>query len=214
MTRMRTPLAWTSALALSLTLGLGGCVTVFPKTKAVQMYRFDYQAPADTPPPGPSITPPISIGRAPTSFARGADTDRIMTARGDTVAYIAGGRWATPAASLFDMAESQAFDLGAPRLRLDRRGELSAAPYVLRVDVEKFETDYDGDGPPTVVVRLEASLTRTLDRKIMAVNTLESRQPAKENRVGAIVAAYDAAVTDSLGKLASWTDSQVQVTTP
>ena len=34
----------------------------------------------------------------------------------------------------------------------------------------------------------------------------ESRQPATDNRVGAIVAAYDAGVTDVLSKVVPWTE--------
>lgn len=204
---IRSRLLTTLALA-GAGLALSACVTIFPKTKPVQMYRFEAATPtaaaaADT----AGQTMPIAVGRAPTSFERGAEGDRILTVTGDQVAYIAGGRWVSPAAVLFDAAESQAFDQSQTRLRLDRRGELNLAPVSLRLDVESFEVRYDG-GAPTVVVRVEASLTRTADRKIIAVRAFESRQTPQADRIGAIVTGYDAAVSDVLSQIVTWTAAE------
>ena len=38
----------------------------------------------------------------------------------------------------------------------------------------------------------------------------EARKPAGDNRVGAIVPAYDAAVREVLGKLVTWTNDQAK----
>src|SRR5271156_5705810 len=74
---------------LALSVGLAGCITLFPKAKPEQLYRFDAQ-----------IQPPQSGGRPFTvrngaaEFDPASAGDRIMTINGDQVAYIADGRWA------------------------------------------------------------------------------------------------------------------------
>lgn len=200
-----------AALAAGLTLGLAlaGCVTVFPKVKPAQLYRFDV-APSDAAPQAPSVVAPFSVYRAQTSFNRGADGDRILTMTADQAAYMADARWIAPASVLFDEAESHAFDQSNGAARLGRRGEMVNAPVSLRLDVEAFETRYT-DGPttaPTVVIRVRGNLTRVSDRKILAVRMFESRKKVDDNRVSAIIPGYDAALSEVLGQIVAWTNAE------
>lgn len=188
-------------------VALSGCVTLFPKVPPAQLYRFEITPSSQ--PPEATQGAEISVIRAPTTFAHGAAGDQLLTVNGDQVAYIASARWIAPAVSLFDQAESEAFDQSATRLRLARRGEIVNAPLNLRLDVESFETRYL-DGPanaPAVVVRIRAILTRSSDHKIVEAQTFESRKPAGQNRVAAIVSAYSAAVTEALGAIVTWTET-------
>ena len=191
-------------------IGLTGCVTLFPKAIPAQLYRFQVAAPETQASAPAAAEPMVSVVRATTSFARGAESDQILTADGDQLAYIAGARWIAPAVSLFDEAESQAFDQSATHVRLARRGEFVNAPVSLRLDVETFEARY-ADGPkaaPTVTIQVRAILTRVADRKVIAERTFDSRKPASDNRVGPIVSGFDAAITDVLGQVVTWTDAQ------
>jgi cholesterol transport system auxiliary component len=197
---------WIALAALAASLG--GCVTIFPKTIPSQLYRFQVAAAPEA--AAPASGAEVSVVRAQTSFVRGAEGDQILTSNGDQVAYIAGARWVAPAASLFDEAESQAFDQSGSRVRLARRGEFVSAPISLRLDVGAFEARYL-DGPtaaPTVVIKIRAIITRVADRRVLAVRDFESRKPAGENRVGPIVTGFDAALSDALGQIVGWTDSQ------
>jgi cholesterol transport system auxiliary component len=191
----------------ALCLSLGGCVTLFPKSVPAQLYQFNVVPPAQPATPGAMV----SVLRAPTNFVRGAESDMILTSTGDQMAYIAAARWISPASALFDQAESDAFDGYATRARLARRGEIVSAPVSLRLDVETFEARYlNGPGAaPVVVVKVHAVLIRTADRTILATQTFDSQKPAAENRVGAIVPAFDAALTDVLKQVVSWTDQQM-----
>ncbi len=190
-----------------LGLALSGCITLFPKSIPAQLYRFEVAPPAQ-PTSAPQTV--VSVLRAPTSFAHGAEGDQILTSTGDQVAYISGARWIVPAVNLFDQAESSAFDQYATRVRLAQRGEILNAPMSLRLDVETFEARYaDGaSAAPTVVIRIHAILIRTADRKVIAASTFTSRKAAEANRVSAIVPAFDAALTDILGQVVAWTDHQ------
>ncbi|MDR3506815.1 MAG: ABC-type transport auxiliary lipoprotein family protein [Caulobacteraceae bacterium] len=197
------------AAGLALALGLGGCVTLLPKTAPVQLYRFDVAGADVVGSPPAAAVPDILIQRAPTTFVRAAGSDRILTVTGDQIAYIADARWVSAASTLFDEAETRAFDRSAGPVRLTRRGETLNAPAGLRLDVQTFEVRYGAGAGPTVVVQVRASLTRSLDRKPVAAQIFESRQKVASNRVGGIVPGFDAAVTDVLGQIITWTNAQV-----
>lgn len=185
------------ALAAALALPLGGCISVFPKTKPVQMYRFGDQLPA----PAAPAAAPVLVFKGPIVFPPATGGDRILTTTGSESAYVGGARWVAPAASLFDEALLKAFDApGAPRLVA--RGEPLAAPSTLRLDVRAFEARYPG---PTVHVQVRAALTRNADRALIGEKMFDAEVPAGDNRQGAIVAAFDKAVGQVLAGVRDWT---------
>jgi cholesterol transport system auxiliary component len=189
----------TAALALPILLSLllGGCISVFPKTKPAQMYRFGDQVAA---PAAPAAAPRL-VAKGPIAFPPASGGDRILTVTGEQSAYIGEARWVAPASSLFDAALLKAFDApGAPRLVA--RGEPLAAPSTLRLDVRAFEARYPG---PTVRVQMRATLIRNLDRTLIAEKMFEAEIPAAENRQTAIVAAFDQAVGQTLAGVRDWT---------
>ena len=183
---------------LVLPLMTGGCISVFPKTKPVQLYRFGDQVPA--PAAAGAVGPPKMVLKGSTVFPPGAAGDRILTVTGAEDAYIAEARWVSPAAVLFDAALLEAFDApGSPRLV--ERGEPLAAPSTLRLDVRAFEARYPG---PVATVQLRASLVRNQDRVLAAEQMFLAAVPASDNRQGAIVAAFDQAVGKVLSDLRAW----------
>jgi cholesterol transport system auxiliary component len=184
-------------------LALSGCISLLPKSKPAQLYRFG-AAPAAAPKPAKPNA--VAVFRANGSFQGEASDDRILTINGGKAAYIAESRWVAPAEILFNEAVVNAFD-GSP-IRLIARGQLGRSAYALRTDVRTFETRYDS-GPnaaPTVVVRLHAALIKS-DQTSAGEQDFEARAPAGDNRVGEIVAAYNKAVADVVGKLVSWTEA-------
>lgn len=187
-----------------LALGLSGCLGgLLGGGKPAQLYSFGYHGPAAAGAPQRSV----GVYKANSLFQREAAGDRILAITGEQASLIAQSRWAAPAQVLFDQAVLAAFD-GSPRVRLLSRGEPSKSDYSLRLDVRNFETRYDNGAKaaPAVLVRVRASLTRNQDNSVVGEQIFESRQPAAENRVGAIVGAYDAGVTDVLSKVVAWTE--------
>ena len=200
MTRNTVRVLVCSWAALALPLVLGGCISVFPKTKPVQMYRFGDQATAPAA-AAASAAPSALVLKGPIAFPPASGGDRILTVTGDQSAYVGGARWVAPAASLFDAALLQAFDAqGAPRLVA--RGEPLAASSVLRIDVRAFEARYPG---PTVRVQVRATLLRSADRTLIGEKMFDAEVPASDNRQSAIVAAFDQAVGQVLIGLRDWT---------
>lgn len=101
----------------------------------------------------------------------------------------------------------RAFEGKGQRVRLLHRGDIGAAAALLRLDVGDFSARYDTPGAaPTVVVSLRASLTRP-GGVLIAEQTFTARQPAADNRIAPIVAAYDKAVIEVLDRVVAWTDA-------
>ena len=188
--------------ALALSLSLAGCVSLLPAAKPVQLYRFG----SAFPPPATPASPGLMVGRGGLDFPPAAGGDGLLTVTGSQAAFIANARWIEPASVMFNQAVTTAFDQPGSA-RLVGRGEGESGPSTLRLEVRRFETDYDAGpaGAPTVEVVINAVLVRNIDRDLVAQKLFEVRQPAGENRVSAIVAAYDAAVGQALAGVRDWT---------
>ena len=185
------------AAALALPLLLGGCISLFPKTKPVQMYRFGDTAPAASAPAGTGVL----VLKGATVFPPAAAGDHILTVTGSETAYIAGATWVSPASLMFDAALMRAFD--APgSARLVERGEPLAAPSTLRLDVRAFEARYPG---PSAVVQVRATLIRNSDRSLIAEKMFDGTVAASDNRQGPIVAAFDQATSKVIADIRTWT---------
>ncbi|MFZ5718103.1 MAG: ABC-type transport auxiliary lipoprotein family protein [Pseudomonadota bacterium] len=205
MTRTPRPLRPAlAAAALALTLPLSACISLLPKSEPVQLYRFGVQPAAAEPMVKDQDT--VALFQANAHFPQEAAGDRILTLSNGKAAYIAETRWVAPASVLWRQAVAAAFEADPGRTRLVTRGETARADYVLRLDVRSFETRYEA-GPkaaPTVVVRVRGVLTRGADSALAAERIFEQRIPAADNRVGAIVPAYDAAVQAVLAEVVAW----------
>jgi cholesterol transport system auxiliary component len=192
--------------ALVLPLALGACISVFPKSKPVQMYRFGDNVPA----PAAPMARPVLVAKGTTDFPPGTSGDRILTSTGTQTAYIGEVRWDAPAALMFDEALLKAFDQpGSPRLV--ERGEPLVAPSTLRLDVRTFEARYPG---PNAVVQVRASLVRNADRTLIAEKRFEVRTLAADNRQAPIVAAFDGSVSKVIADIRDWTAQNAPAAPP
>jgi len=188
-----------AAAALALT----GCISLFPKADPAGLYRFGHPAPAQAAAP---VEKSFGVFKTPTVFTRAAMGDRLLTITNGEAAYIAGARWVSPAIVLFDEAVARAFEADASRARLVTRGETGKAVMALRLEVRSFETVYvDGPkAPPEVFVEIRAVMTRNGDRALLGDQVFQARVKAADNRVGAIVPAYDAANDQVLSQIVAW----------
>lgn len=189
-------------------LALAGCVSLFPKSEPAQLYRF---GPSSTAGEG-AYSGTVAMGIAPVDFVAAASGDKIMTVNGSEVAYIAASRWAVPANTMFAEALENSFERNARVVNIVGRREMRAANLMLDVDVNAFEVRYEnGAGTaPVAVISLDAKIVRFPDRVVVSHRTFEARQPASDNRVGAIVQALDAADNQVLGELVTWADANAR----
>ena len=190
-------------------LALSGCISLLPKTKPSQLYRFGQSAAASAPGPvGGAVGGTVGVFLTNGSFPNEAAGDRILIITGGKAAFVAQSRWVAPAGVLFNEAVAHAFDADTGRVRLISRGQQAKIGYALRLDVRNFETRYDAgpDAAPRVVVRVRAILT-SADLSKTAEQIFEVGTRAGDNRVGAIVSAYDKSLGDVLGQVVAWTNA-------
>jgi ABC-type uncharacterized transport system auxiliary subunit len=78
-----------------------------------------------------------------------------------------------------------------------------ASQYILSLDLEHFEADYAGDGPPSVQVALVCSLGRRSDRSVLVSFTASSSVRAEADRMQAVMAAFEQATSQALAQVAA-----------
>lgn len=192
----------TLAFAAVAALSLSGCA-LLSSPDPVQLYRFGEAGGALT----PSAASPVQVKLRAVEMPQAAEGDRLLGMTGSQAAYIGGARWVSPALMLFGDALEASFASQARAVRLVGRRELTPTTRLLDIDVRVFETRYEyAEGIPTVVITARARLLRFPERTVVSEQTFTVSQPASENRVSAIVEAYDVATRDLNTQIVSWTD--------
>ena len=184
-------------------VSLSGCA-LLASPDPVQLYRFGAVDGASA----QTVSEPLEVRLRSVEFPEAARGDRLLGITGSEAAYIAGARWVSPASQLYSTALESHFGSEATAVRLIGRRELTPVSRMLDVDVRSFETRYQYAGSaPDVVVTVRARLLRFPERTVVAEQTFSVSQPAGENRVSAIVAAYDAATRAVNTQLVAWTEA-------
>ena len=193
----------TLALAAVAAVSLSGCA-LLSSPDPVQMYRFGDPTGAAT----TTVSSPVQVKLRAVEMPQASQGDRLLGVTGTEAAYIGGARWVSPALMLYGDALEASFASQARAVRLIGRRELTPTTRLLDVDVRAFETRYDYAGAaPTVVVTARARMLRFPERTVVAEQTFTVSQPASENRISAIVDAYDVATRDINTQIVSWTDA-------
>jgi cholesterol transport system auxiliary component len=201
---------------LAAALSLGGCGGLLGGGGKADLYRFG-DAPAGV--PVAQAQPPMSrvvLAYPGAVFQSAIGDDRILTVTGAQASYIAKTRWVSPASELFDTAEIQAIERRAPGIMLVRSGNLAHAAYLLFIDVRRFEANYaNGPGrPPEIVIEAQIRLVRRSDRAMVGDWPVAHREPAGENRIGPIVAAFDRATGSVTAEIADRAGQEVARLSP
>lgn len=194
------------AAAASLT----GACALLSTPDPVQMYRFGAsEAAMEAAPPAPAgALRPLAIRRV--QFPEAARSDRLLAITGTQAAYLSGARWVSPADQLFTEALVDAFSDQSRNTRLIEPREVDRSALSLDVDVRSFEARYEYEGAmPVAHIGARVRLLRSPGREVVAERIFTVTRPASENRVSAIVAAFDAATNDLNGQIVDWTDTAV-----
>jgi len=186
---------------LCTSLVLGGCGGFFESAVPAQ------QAYVLRLPPRPAQTGVTKVAgsvrvQRPVS-GPGLDSDRIVLLRSDRRFDVyAATRWAAPAP---DMLASVLVDQlrGASLFSSVLDDTAPYAPrYNLRCGLNRFESDYTGGGgSPTIEVVLDCTFGRYRDRTLLANFTAHGSAPAGDDRIGAVVAAFESATAKAVAEL-------------
>jgi cholesterol transport system auxiliary component len=196
--------AVTALVAASAALALGGCVSVFPQNKPVQLYELSpVVESAPTAAPGP---PAVNVRLEAVRFQQAAAGDRMLTVRDGEAAYVGGARWVSPAETLFEEGLTRAFAQHARGVRLVPASAVAGTSYALSVDMDRFQVRMEG-GTAKVETALRARLIRFPEQTIVGDWRIDETRQADAARVTSIVRAYDAALGAALSTLVEQTDA-------
>jgi cholesterol transport system auxiliary component len=137
----------------------------------------------------------------------GLDTDRIAALYPDRrLDYFADVRWS----GLLDevLQDLAVQELGSKASMRNARAEASVfgSPYWLEIEVRDFQAEYSSSTPssaPTVHVRFLARIGNSADRRILARFESDQHEVAADNRMSAIVDAYNRAAVKALAEIGS-----------
>ena len=191
-------------------VALSGCVTLLPKTKPAQLYRFGY-TPEHVEQKAQAAATAGAVGKAPTGIVFGAVTfpqdsagDRIVTVEGSEVAYVAEARWTSSASGMFKDAISTGFARSGQTVTLEPRGP-TAANFRLDISVRKFETNYTRNRP-TVSVALDARLIRLSDRMVVGQKFISADVPVRKSDMSLMADGYNDATTQVVTGLIAFSE--------
>jgi cholesterol transport system auxiliary component len=183
---------------MCIALGAAGCAGgLHSSAPGPQAYVLRAPAPAAHESRDP--LPSVRILRPDTS--PGLNTDHIMLLQSDRrLSYYAASRWAGP---LADMVEALTVETlrgtGDWSAVEDSRSSFNAE-YYLQITIRRFEADYaeQPGAAPVVHVSLTCELGRRIDRELIASFAVEGAERAAENRLSAVVAAFERASATAL----------------
>jgi ABC-type uncharacterized transport system auxiliary subunit len=137
----------------------------------------------------------------------GLDTDRIAVLYPDRrLDYVANARWSGPLEDLVQDLAVQVFRADVRLRNVSADASAFASGYWLEIEVADFQAEYAPAGaPPTINVRLIARVGSAGDRRILGTFDAVARQPAADNRLTAIVDAYERAADAALTEIVAGT---------
>ena len=186
---------------------LAACVGSLFKNKIAPptMYALSAtpkSAPAD--PPGDAAASPVDLAVLKPRVRTGLDTDRIAALYPDRrLDYFAGVRWSGPLDEVLQDLAVQEFHANAGLRNVSADASVFASTYWLEIEVVEFQAEYPpAGGAPTVHVLLQARLGNSADRHILARFEPDVHEAAADNRMSAIVDAYNRAADKAFAEIA------------
>jgi len=190
-------------LALALLPWLVACSGLRSSAPPLQSYVLRAAPPAQR--LARAAAPRVTLRVLYPTTAPGLDSEHIMLLRSDRrLSYYAASRWAARVPTVVEqLAVDTLRNTGAWAAVEDSRGTWSA-DYFLQLDIRRFEADdTEAGAPPLVHVTLDCTVgRRARDEEVIASFVAERAVSASENRLGAVVAAFEQAVGGALADAA------------
>jgi cholesterol transport system auxiliary component len=191
----------TAAIA---TLALAGCGSLLETTiPAPQAYVLRLPASTAT----PTGTPAGSILVQRPEPGPGLDSWSIALLRSDRrFDFYAASHWVAPAPDLVESAIVEALRAGGGFTAVLDDSSPFAPRYDLRCGLSRFEADYTAQtsvDAPTVFVSLDCTVGRHRDRELLGSFVADGSVTATEDRLNAIVAAFEAASRQAIDQIES-----------
>jgi len=195
----------TMLLAL-LGVTLAACAGSLFKNKAAPPTMYMLGATRSTPaadPPSDNLPTDLAVLRP--RVRAGLDTDRIAALYPDRrMDYFADVRWSGPLDEVLQDLAVQQLHANLRVSNVSPEASVFGSPYWLEIEVTDFQAEYSAaGGPPTVHVHLQVRLGNSADRHVLARFEPDVREAATDNRMSAIVDAYNRAADQALADIAT-----------
>jgi cholesterol transport system auxiliary component len=134
----------------------------------------------------------------------GLDTDRIAALYPDRrMDYFADVRWSGPLDEVLQDLAVQQFHSNPGLRNVSAEASVFGSTYWLEIEVADFQAEYSAaGGAPTVHVHLQARIGNSGDRHVLGRFEPDVREAAADNRMSAIVDAYNRAADNALAEIA------------
>lgn len=198
------PSSWFAAPLLGGLALLAGCSNLFGGREPAAVTYVLRPAIAVAPAPSGDGTVVRSLQVQRVVVAPGYARDEILRTEPDRrLGQYAASRWPDALPSVIErLAVDAARGSGAWTVVHDAAAPLPATQ-LLRLTVRRFDAEYALVGrAPTVRVVIDATVSRRVDRALLAAFTVEASVPAADDRMSAIVAAFDEAAGIAFGDIA------------
>jgi len=153
----------------------------------------------------PNAEIPVDLAILKPRVRTGLESERIAVLYPDRrLDYFADARWSGPLGEVLQDLTVQEFHSHAHFRTISGDASVFASAYWLEIEVTDFQAEYASAAQaPTVHVHLLARIGSSGDRRIMGQFVADAREPAAENRLGAIVDAYARAADTALAQIAA-----------
>ncbi len=194
-------------LALACALALAACTGSLFKDKAMPPSVYLLSATAGS--TGPEISADLAVLKPRVRV--GLDTDRVAALYPDRrLDYFAGARWSGPLDEVIHDLAVQMFLTHANLRNVGADASAFANGYWLEIVVLDFQAEYlSAETAPTVRVHLLGRIGTSGDRRTLGRFEASSRQAAADNRLTAIIAAYEQAANAALAEIVSDTAATI-----
>jgi cholesterol transport system auxiliary component len=153
-------------------------------------------------PAGKSLPSDLAVLRP--RVRAGLDTDRIAALYPDRrMDYFADVRWSGPLDEVLQDLAVQQFHANPGLRNVSAEASVFGSTYWLEIEVADFQAEYSAaGGAPTVHVHLQARIGNSGDRHVLGRFEPDVREAAADNRMSAIVDAYNRAADNALAEIA------------
>lgn len=194
------------ALPLLMAL-LTACAGSLFKNKTAPPTMYVLSATAKAPGADPANTPgsPANLAVLKLRVRAGLDTDRIAALYPDRrMDYFAAVRWSGPLDEVLQDLAVQEFHSNPGLRNVSADASVFASTYWLEIEVADFQAEYSTPGAaPTVHVHFLARVGNSADRHVLGRFEPDIRTVAADNRITAIVDAYNRAADQALAEIAA-----------
>jgi len=187
---------------LGFALALNACGGVF-ESKLAAPQAYVLRLPPATAPTAAANAGSVVVQRP--EAGPGLDSDRIALLRSDQrFDFFAASRWAAPVPDLMESVMIDALRASGSFSAVFDDTAPFAPRYSLRCALRRFEADYTTGGrAPTVRVALDCTLGRRRDRELLASFVAQGSSVASEDRLNAVITAFEAATLIAMKELGS-----------